>query len=85
MTDKPYKEPKVVAFPTIDRIQFYRKHYQRSADSVRELMVDLVQVQDRLYAELIEMENSLLELLEEQQRVQRLTSNNTKKEVQDAD
>ena len=38
-----------------------------------EMMMDLCHVQDRIYAEIIEMENSLLELQEEIERVQRLT------------
>ena len=48
-------------------------------------MMDLCQVQDRLYAEIIEMENSLLELQEEIERVQRLTSNKDTKENDNAD
>lgn len=78
-------KPKVVTLPVVNRVKFYREHLERSANSIREMMMDLCQVQDRLYAEIIEMENSLLELQEEIQRVQRLTSNKDTKENDNAD
>ena len=78
-------KPKVVTLPVVNKVKFYRQHLERSANSVREMMMDLCQVQDRLYAEIIEMENSLLELQEEIERVQRLTSNKDTKENDNAD
>jgi hypothetical protein len=78
-------KPKVVTLPVVNRVKFYREHLERSANSIREMMMDLCQVQDRLYAEIIEMENSLLELQEEIERVQRLTSNKDTKENDNAD
>ena len=78
-------KPKVVTLPVVNKVKFYRQHLERSANSIREMMMDLCQVQDRLYAEIIEMENSLLELQEEIERVQRLTSNKDTKENDNAD
>ena len=78
-------KPKVVTLPVVNKVKFYRQHLERSANSIREMMMDLCQVQDRLYAEIIEMENSLLELQEEIERVQRLTSNKDTKENYNAD
>ena len=78
-------KPKVVTLPVVNKVKFYRQHLERSANSIREMMMDLCQVQDRLYAEIIEMENSLLELQEEIERVQRLTSNKDTKESDNAD
>ena len=78
-------KPKVVTLPVVNKVKIYRQHLERSANSIREMMMDLCQVQDRLYAEIIEMENSLLELQEEIERVQRLTSNKDTKENDNAD
>ena len=78
-------KPKVVTLPVVNKVKFYRQHLERSANSIREMMMDLCQVQDRLYAEIIELENSLLELQEEIERVQRLTSNKDTKENDNAD
>ena len=78
-------KPKVVTLPVVNKVKFYRQHLERSANSIREMIMDLCQVQDRLYAEIIEMENSLLELQEEIERVQRLTSNKDTKENDNAD
>ena len=78
-------KPKVVTLPVVNKVKFYRQHLERSANSIREMMMDLCQVQDRLYAEIIEMENSLLELQEEIERVQRLTSNKDTKENDNAE
>ena len=78
-------KPKVVTLPVVNKVKFYRQHLERSANSIREMMMDLCQVQDRLYAEIIEMENSLLEVQEEIERVQRLTSNKDTKENDNAD
>ena len=78
-------KPKVVTLPVVNKVKFYRQHLERSANSIREMMMDLCQVQDSLYAEIIEMENSLLELQEEIERVQRLTSNKDTKENDNAD
>ena len=72
-------KPKVVTLPVVNKVKFYRQHLERSANSIREMMMDLCQVQDRLYAEIIEMENSLLELQEE------ITSNKDTNENDNAD
>ena len=78
-------KPKVVTLPVVNRVKFYREHVERSANSIREMMMDLCHVQDRIYAEIIEMENSLLELREEIERVQRLTRKIDTKEGDNAD
>ena len=78
-------KPKVVTLPVVNKVKFYRQHLERSANSIREMMMDLCQVQDRLYAEIIEMENSLLELQDEIERVQILTINKDTKENDNAD
>lgn len=63
---------KVMPFPTIDRVQFYREHMSRSMISINEMYMQLQAIQDMLYAEVIEFENCALELSEEIQRLQRL-------------
>jgi len=78
-------KPKVVTLPVVNRVKFYREHVERSANSIRQMMMDLCHVQDRIYAEIIEMENSLLELQEEIERVQRLTRKIDTKEGDNAD
>ena len=63
---------KVMPLPVINRIDFYATHMDRCANSIRELYMDLTAVQDRLYAEVIEFENCVIELQEEILRIQRI-------------
>ena len=44
---------KVMPFPTIDRVQFYREHMSRSMISINEMYMQLQAIQDMLYAEVI--------------------------------
>lgn len=63
---------KVMPFPTIDKVKFYREHLHRSIDSIRDRMAELVNIQDSLYAEVIELETCLHELHDEMERIKRI-------------
>ena len=74
---------KVMPLPVINRIDFYATHMNRCADSIREMYMDLTAVQDRMYAEVIEFENCVIELQEEILRIQRLFKDVEKHEETD--
>ena len=63
---------KVMPLPVINRVKFYREHLFRSIEAVRILWQEYVAVQDAIYAELIEFENSIIELQDEIARIERL-------------
>lgn len=77
---------KVMPFPTLDRVEFYREHLQRSMRSTLELYSDYVNIQDRLISEVIECENCMLELVEEIGRLEKVLNQTAihQKEVHDA-
>jgi len=81
MTDKFSKgvksdqSGKVMPFPTIDRVSFYREHMERSMTNLQEMSFQLQQVQDMLYNEVIEFETCVVELQNEIQRLERLLKN----------
>jgi hypothetical protein len=66
---------KVMPFPTIDRVSFYREHMDRSMTAIAELNVQLQQVQDMLFNEVVEFETCVVELQSEIQRLERLLKN----------
>jgi hypothetical protein len=78
MTDKFTKgvmgdhSAKVMPFPTIDRVSFYREHMERCMTAIQEMSFQLQQVQDMLYNEVIEFETCVVELQNEIQRLERL-------------
>lgn len=77
----------VIPFPTLDKVKFYRNHLQRSMAQTLELYGEYVSVQDNLVSQIIECENSMLELSEELNRLEKVLSTTlakTEKEVQDA-
>lgn len=63
---------KVMPLPVVNRIKFYREHLFRSMEAVRILWQEYVAVQDAIYAEFIEFENSIIELQNEIDRIERL-------------
>ena len=78
---------KVIPFPTLDKIKFYRSHLQRSMGTTLELYGEYISIQDRLVAEVIECENCMLELTEEVNRLEEVLTKQLatlEKEVEDA-
>lgn len=88
MTDKFTKgvmgdqSGKVLPFPTLDKVQFYREHMERSMTAITELYMQLQQVQDMLFNEIVEYETCVAELQTEIDRVERLYLKELLKTVQ---
>lgn len=78
MTDKYAKgkmgdqSGKVLPFPTLDKVRFYRQHMERSMMAIEELSMQLQQVQDMLFNEIVEYETCVSELQGEIARLERL-------------
>ena len=54
---------KVMPFPTIDKVKFYREHLHRSIDSIRDRMAELVNIQTDMCFSRMRREESTLEFV----------------------